>query len=408
MHKRILLVEQSDATRQVAESVLRQNGYEVISVPTSEKALEVIEFTRPDLMVIGGDVMSSGNKPLYERLQNEPRSSSLPMLVIDDEASGSLPFPGEVIVSLPLDSKEFMSKVSVFAGSQPTVSEPEQNLNPLADGELEDDLLDAALGLDQLEVTDSEVMDKTQIKSDRSHQRADDAKVGLDDRVDNTNMGTNTGRIESVRIEEDSTDIVQKTRERSPLSPDASGKLDIVSDQYAITSPQSLQPDDSDSDHDYSWFINEMQADSMNPDKGFGSNSGHASNDSSGLQLHETSSFIDPVTPPPASPSKPQDSKNSGVDHFIEEFKKEVEKIQGDSEIGLDGDSDGSNKTPVADMVWEEKLENLTADQLGLFTRQFSCDLADKIAERIVGKLDADKLLTLIKAEIITRAQKKQ
>ncbi|MDF1545582.1 MAG: response regulator [bacterium] len=408
MHKRILLVEQSDATRQVAESALRQNGYEVISVPSSEKALEVIEFTRPDLMVIGGDVMSGGDKPLYERLQNEPRSSSLPMLVIDDEASDSLPFPGEVVVSLPLDSKDFISKVSSFIGTQVSTTETEESDNPLIDGELEDDLLDAALGLDQLEVTESEIMDKTKISSGQPRQRPDDAKVGLDDSLDDSNGGSDTGRVESIRIDDDSSDIVQPPKKQAQISPDASGKLEIVADQYAIQSPQALEEDDIDSDHDYRWFINEMQSDSMNPDKGFSSGSGQASSDSSGLQLDETSSLVDPVTPPPASPSQPQDSKEGGVDHFIEEFKKEVEKIQADPEINLTAEADNSDKAPLADMVWEEKIESLTADQVGLFTRQFSQDLAAKIAERIVGKLDPDKLLALIKAEIITRAQKKQ
>ena len=41
MRKRVLLAEQSDAIRGVAETVLRQNGFEVIPITTAEKALEV-------------------------------------------------------------------------------------------------------------------------------------------------------------------------------------------------------------------------------------------------------------------------------------------------------------------------------------------------------------------------------
>ena len=43
MHKRILIIEAADAVRGIAENVLRQNGYEVISVSDAEKALEVLQ-----------------------------------------------------------------------------------------------------------------------------------------------------------------------------------------------------------------------------------------------------------------------------------------------------------------------------------------------------------------------------
>ena len=61
MRKRVLIVEGADAVRGVAESVLRQNGYEVIAVSSGEKAKEVLQYARPDLIVLGaGSTRSSG------------------------------------------------------------------------------------------------------------------------------------------------------------------------------------------------------------------------------------------------------------------------------------------------------------------------------------------------------------
>lgn len=57
-------------------------------------------------------------------------------------------------------------------------------------------------------------------------------------------------------------------------------------------------------------------------------------------------------------------------------------------------------------MSWDEKLENLTPDQMGLFTAQFSKDLAEKIADKIINKIDEEKLLALIKSEIIAHTKK--
>ena len=67
MSKKILLAESSQVTRSIAEKILRQSGFEVISVNSAEKALEVIELTRPDLIIAGGELTSSGNKTLYDK-----------------------------------------------------------------------------------------------------------------------------------------------------------------------------------------------------------------------------------------------------------------------------------------------------------------------------------------------------
>ena len=81
MRKRILLAEESDTIRGVAESVLRQNGYEVIAVTTGSKALEVLNFTRPDLLITGSDLVGPGGKQLYEIIQADPRIASLPCIL---------------------------------------------------------------------------------------------------------------------------------------------------------------------------------------------------------------------------------------------------------------------------------------------------------------------------------------
>ncbi len=43
MPRRVLIAEQADTLRSVAETVLRQNGYDVISVTAAEKAREVLD-----------------------------------------------------------------------------------------------------------------------------------------------------------------------------------------------------------------------------------------------------------------------------------------------------------------------------------------------------------------------------
>ncbi len=402
MHKRVLLVEESDATRGVAETVLRQNGYEVISVSTSEKALEVIEFTNPDLIIVGSEIKSGGNQYLYERFCKEAKTGSIPKLLFSSQNEISFNYPKEIEIELPLDPKRFIETVTQITSQQEIVKSAKNN--PLSEADLEDEFLDAALGLDQIEVTDSEVMDKTVLPNLEKRQSAD-KMVGMSHILKEDTDSSDSGKVESVVITADSTDIVQRTKQSNIDPKNITGKLDILSDQYGLVESNSLDDADADADHDYQWFINSMQSDNNDP----APDNSNISNKSVKLNIAANSEIIDPVTPAPDSPIKqPQiDQKHEGVEHFIEEFKKEVEKIHTESpESILLKETDTTPSVEDKSMAWEEKLEQMTADQLGIFTRQFTKDLAEKIAEKITAKIDTEKLLVLLKREIIAQSQK--
>ncbi len=406
MHKRILIAEASDAVRNAAESILRQNGFEVISVSTSDKALEVIEFTRPDLLVVGSDLAASG-RPFYERLQQEPRTASLPMLLISDAEATNLPFPDEVLVPQPLDPRSFLQKVMVFAGQNQATHGPAE-ADPLSDTSLEDEMLDAALGLDQIQVTESEVMDKAVMPPSTAKKPSSDKMVGLGSATDADDEASDSGRVESIMIESDSTDIVQKPKSKAPPSTGTTGKLDIVRDQYGLSDPDSLNPGDSDASHDYEWFVNEMRSDNQPSAPGNKPPSKVDPNESVGLSVIDPSAMVDPITSPPASTSTPdQSAKGTGVEKFIEEFKKEVEKINADQpESIVISETEPQGEGKSGRMEWDEKLEDLTPEQMQIFTREFTAELADRLAERIAAKIDDVKLLALLKHEIVAQLKK--
>ena len=123
--------------------------------------------------------------------------------------------------------------------------------------------------------------------------------------------------------------------------------------------------------------------------------------------------MVDPVTPPPAEkppkPAEPAKSGSAGVEKFIDEFKKEVERIHSsEPEMVVIDDVRSEPSTSGKKMVWEEKLEKVTPEQVNLFTRQFTLELAERIAEKIAAKIDPNKLTQLIKNEIIAHIRNKK
>jgi CheY-like chemotaxis protein len=410
MRKRVLVVEQSDAIRGVAETVLRQNGFEVISISSADKALEVLKLTRPDLMIMGGELTTADQRPLYDRIQGNPKTASIAMLLFTDADDDSLPFPPEVLVPRPINPKEFLEKVMIFSGqSKPDGKQAAPN--PLGEASLDDEFLDSALGLDNIDVVDSEVMDKTgAVKT--SPVKAQDKSTGLGSVAKDSPK--DSGRVESVMIRASADADKQPAPQpkKQPLNPSASGKLEIAADQYGLVDPDALQTDIEGRAHDYNWFINEMRKDVETspaipaPSSGTPAHKTPASE----LAISEPASLVDPVTPPPDvrkdATARP---KSAGVEKFIDEFKKEIEKVRDDEpeSVVVEADKAVAMKPGAARQQWEESIENITREQVDLFTRELCSELSERIAKLIVSKIDSDKLRNMIVDEILARARNK-
>lgn len=430
MHKRVLLAEASDNIRTVAETLLRQNGFEVVAVASGPKACDISRQARPDLVIVGGELTDEAGQPLYAVLQGAQGLQGVPVLVLNDPGDTSLPLPEEIILPRPFDPRDFIEKVMVFSGRSDS---PDQRpSNPLDQADMDDEFLDAALGLDQIDVangdlsvTDSEVLggQTTQIPT-KSSKKPTKEFVGLDEEPspDDTNQ-TGEHRVESIMIHQDKAKHPQPPAEPpkdSQVQRIGTAKIDIV----------DLAGSDSDApaDHDYNWFINSMQEEvgQLGKDKSAdqqpaGSpvtppDKAQPADDlrPEDIQPNAAAEHVDPVTPPPGSTGTKD--KSAGVEKFIDEFKKEIEKFEGDEleRVSIDSsDSSDSGQSTAGNAAhkWEDTIENITSEDLQLFTRQFAAELAgqlsDKLADRLMRSLDSDKLLVYLRNEIMARAARK-
>ena len=417
MRKRVLVAESADAVRQVVESVLRQNGYDVIAVSAAAKAAEVLQFSRPDLIVAGGDLTDEGHRPFYEIVQNDPKTSSLPLLVLEPADKSSVSLPSEVVITRPIDPKDFIQRVGIFLGQATNAPRPSV-ANPINAAPTDDSFLDAALGLDRLDVTSSEDMDKTGVVKTPKSKSATGKITAYDDTGGDDTMG-DSRKVESLIIHDESTDIrPQETRPPKKSEGPGAGKLEIMPDQYGISDPEAFQQKSERPTHDYDWFVSAMRDEvaSVESKTATTTPSGGPKppppvSDSQKLHMTETASIIDPitsaVTPLSAAPSGTgaKRSQTEGVEKFIDEFKREIELLRAREPEPSDMPALSPAPVTAGSMAWEEEVEALTADQVRLFTRELSARLAERVAERIVAKIDPDKLLLLIKSEIVSAAR---
>jgi len=394
MRRKILIAEQADTVRSIAETVLRQNGYDVIAVTAAEKAREVLELSRPDLIIIGADLVAPDGVPYYDKLRSDPHAGRIPVLLFQPPDKSDLPFPKEIIVPRPLDPKQLLHQVTVImaAGDRLAASAGGQ---AVSDGQ--DDFLDAALGLDDLRITESEVLNQTSTGRRSKSSQADEKLAGLVGGSHLNDSGATSVNVESLVLDEDSGRAVRQVPGRKAPAPEGTGKLDILSDQYGLTAPQAMARDD-DPGHDYNWFVDAIRKDNdpaVSP----------RPHDSGKLTITPRSEGVDPITRGPKSHAATKPGGGSpGVEKFIDEFKKEMEQIRDtESERLVPDVKTIGHDLPGDKLGWEEKLEKLGPSEMEMFTLVFAQELGRRVAEIIAAKIDPDKLLRLIKAEFLER-----
>ncbi len=412
MHKRVLVAESAEAIRSVAETVLRQNGFEVISLPTVEKAQEVLQFSIPDVLIIGADLVAADGRPFYETIQADPRTASIPLLLFDSTESEGLPFPDEVIISRPFDPRDFIQRVQVFSGQASGRKASTAGSTQAADTDLDEELLDHALGLDQIHVTSSEVMDATtRVGKKAAAGESHESLVGMAHHG-TEESSSDTGKVESLMIRDDTIAPPGTTQQRAAApQKHGTGPIEILHDQYGISKSPALESEPIDENHDYDWFINAMRDEGVSPE--------HAPRTDPGAQhehlpIDNPSAAVDPHTPVSAAGTTqaraPHKPKTAGVEKFIDEFREEMERIRTTEEppqvVTVRDEHPPGQSAAAGEPGWQEQVERLGPADLAMFSRQFASELAAKIAEKIVSKIDGDKLMKLIAAEIAARTKK--
>ncbi len=429
MAKSVLIVETSLAVRGIAESLLRQSGFDVLAADTVPAALEILKSSKIDLLIVASDITDSQGKTMYDAVSDNDLISGIPLLLLHDAAAGELPYPPEAIINKPFTPREFVEAVTAFTGIPVQPQMPHDG--GLSELDVEEDLIDAALGLDKLDVEDTEVIGNDTGVFRTLNQKPDkESMIGYDYEGAKEDSAVTRKKPDEINIPPDQPQQTAPPSQESqkPPSEDSflgvredretarpadqmseSSKIEIVPDQYGIISPDSVnkQIDEAqhkeDETHDYNWFINEMQKEVQGPPP--------QANASGSLKIEPVDHNLAPSAPPPKSEVPPPASSNTNahahnesVDQFISEFKKEMEKLS-DAELPPDVPEARVPAEPAAhsasgSLYWEEALEKITSADIQIMSRDLMDAIGRRVADKIVANLDQRQIFEILKAGI--------
>jgi CheY-like chemotaxis protein len=118
----ILVVDDDEGSRLVLRAVLEPSGHLVIEVPDGQAALDLISSViTPDIVVTDLSMPVLGGEALISRLRAEPKTNSIPIVVVssDYDLALALQMSGHVdaFVAKPVDKGELAQTIGALGRS---------------------------------------------------------------------------------------------------------------------------------------------------------------------------------------------------------------------------------------------------------------------------------------------------
>ncbi len=379
MYKRVLIVDDSATIRSVAESLLRQKGYDVLSLSDGHKAWELLVANPPDLIIWDSSLSSLDGLTLSQRLRSEVNLKNVPVVFLLNSAEiskkdRSKQSGAKEFMVKPFTPKDFLKTIQEIIGAP----EPEEHKKEMPPSEF--DVKSAERSID--EFFDS---------FEEPHEKPRSWALG------------EVPKIEQKRgFEEDIfSEATQKIPSRSSVEPLDPHQIDLPESEVSLPESQkSKVSDSSDEIHDYEWFINEMKQENQEKEKKT-SQAGPAA---------EAEPEELPFEVPSGQALKTEEMGTSkiGIKKYIEELKKPVESEE--NEVSVYREVQITGEQPKLDR--RSKTDKISTPQESQPTQKapLSIDFeswADKLIEQISLKLSREIAKNIDKQQILDLLKQK-
>ena len=121
--EKILLVEDNEVNRRLAEFLLRSHGFFVIQAATALEAFEMLKTDRPDLIVMDIQLPGIDGLEATKKLKNDPATRDIPVVAVTSYAmkgdrESALAAGCAGYVTKPIEKTTFIREVSKNLGQK--------------------------------------------------------------------------------------------------------------------------------------------------------------------------------------------------------------------------------------------------------------------------------------------------
>ena len=129
--EKILLVEDNEVNRRLAEFLLRSQGYQVREAANAQEAFDILKTERPDLIVIDIQLPGMDGLEATKNIKAQPKTADIPIVAVtsyamkgDREKALAVGCAG--YITKPIDKVTFIKEVASHLGNKQRVQGTEQ------------------------------------------------------------------------------------------------------------------------------------------------------------------------------------------------------------------------------------------------------------------------------------------
>ncbi len=376
MPTKILVADQSETVRGIAENLFRKKGFEVVSAADGIEALELVRTAGVDLAFLNSSLPEIDGYSTSKQIKSDENTRNVKTVLL--LSTSEMVDQHRLLTSLADDtinkpfSPQDLMEIASAALNIEIENTADEAVDPAESGVIGDDIEE--IGLDK---TSDDEIDFSSIFGDEEpgdeESRLDRVFLS-DENIDDSTGGPVTGTpvIKETEMSGGNSHMSGKT------AGEADDKIRLADDQYGLgTSRPEMEVEPP---HDYNWFIREMKKD---------------------LTKSEQSKFSGPEAvsastgkggsgrPEPATPGKPTGRSTSGTHFAIEEIG------MSGTPIGFTEPQDGV-ASGFDEEVTESAGKDRATDRLSLAEKLLVRELASRIAEKLVERLSKTELRQII------------
>jgi DNA-binding response OmpR family regulator len=118
--KKVLIVEDEEAVRELEKFILEQQGYEVMEARDGLEGLAKAEFRRPDLILLDLMMPDVSGGRMFDEMREHPVTSGIPIVVVTGKPDAHDTFDDQIgsdnVIMKPFEAEALLARIRHHIG----------------------------------------------------------------------------------------------------------------------------------------------------------------------------------------------------------------------------------------------------------------------------------------------------
>ncbi len=120
MTKRVLIVEDEEAVRELEKFILETQGYEVMEARDGLEGLAKAEFRKPDLILLDLMMPDVSGGRMYDEMMQHPATAGIPIIVVTGKPDAHEIFDDQIgpdnVIMKPFEADALLGRIRQHIG----------------------------------------------------------------------------------------------------------------------------------------------------------------------------------------------------------------------------------------------------------------------------------------------------